>query len=598
MRAWLGIGFGLAASALAQAPGKLLQIERDVVLRGGNSHCVAWSRDGRWIASGGRCGEVLVVDAVTGRVVHELEASHDGIRRLAFSPDGTTLAVAGGDFSVWIVACGTQLARFDSTVPAVAWSADGRRLAFVDGTGLATVLDATSLSVVGKRVPASGGRCDCLALSPDGESLAVGGSGGWTSVFDMANLAAVTARDRDVWIRQIAWLDGDRLVRVSNEGDVLGCNEQAIRPLAVPQGMDAAGAHVLLWNSSQVIGLDAGGERRFAIDGGGAAAVRADGSWVRAAGDELCFYRDDAVQRRVTLSHRLAPQNGVLTADGRFGALRDAFGRVRLFDVATGDVVPTPADWRGLLIPYDAGPELVLWRESGPGPGAAPGRLSWWSIDLLRAGRMEPIRELPLAVDPRLPGGWPTLSRDGRFCALGNTLFDLIADGQVHWSADETTLGALLPATGGQSALSLFNPPVAKKRFLPRQKEEILLRLWGPRGQLAEARVEDTPLSGGYSPGGARVLCVSRIGVVFLAADTLEEQLSVAGAWSAAVWIDDERCLVQGRDAPVLELWDERGQPLEKRTLPGFARELAVDRAGRRVLAVLRDRAVVLRIGE
>ncbi len=62
--AWI-VSLLAAAFASAQA-GPRLQVEREIVLRGGSSACVAWSPDGRWIASAGECGEVLVLSRESG----------------------------------------------------------------------------------------------------------------------------------------------------------------------------------------------------------------------------------------------------------------------------------------------------------------------------------------------------------------------------------------------------------------------------------------------------------------------------------------------------------------------------------------------------
>jgi hypothetical protein len=70
----------------------------------------------------------------------------------------------------------------------------------------------------------------------------------------------------------------------------------------------------------------------------------------------------------------------------------------------------------------------------------------------------------------------------------------------------------------------------------------------------------------------------------------------VEGDWRAAVWVDDRRVLLCRYDRPVLELLDTDGNSLATVGLPAFALDLAVDRNGRRAMAVLRDRLVIVRI--
>jgi WD40 repeat protein len=99
---------------------------------------VAFSRDGRRLASGGDRGELKVWDAATGQEVHSLVGHKYEVMAVAFSPDGKRLVSGGGfapragELKVWDATTGQELLDLKGhaqTVRSVAFSPDGKRLA-------------------------------------------------------------------------------------------------------------------------------------------------------------------------------------------------------------------------------------------------------------------------------------------------------------------------------------------------------------------------------------------------------------------------------------------------------------------------------------
>ncbi len=100
----------------------------------GGANSVAWSPDGRFIASGSSDGTVQIWDVTTGATILIYEGHSSSVEAVAWSPDSRHIASAGEDGAVhvWDAATGNLLLIYQghsSRVNAVVWSHRGTRIA-------------------------------------------------------------------------------------------------------------------------------------------------------------------------------------------------------------------------------------------------------------------------------------------------------------------------------------------------------------------------------------------------------------------------------------------------------------------------------------
>lgn len=145
---------------------------------------VAFSPDGTRIASAGGDGDatVKIWNSQTAELLLTLSGHDRGVYNLAFSPDGKIIASAGHDHTLrlWNAHTGKILRMIDGLeihVVGVAFSPDGARIATGDGNGAKVWQVETGQEAL----TLQGQHCatPTVAFSPDGKLLA-GGRWDWT----------------------------------------------------------------------------------------------------------------------------------------------------------------------------------------------------------------------------------------------------------------------------------------------------------------------------------------------------------------------------------------------------------------------------------
>jgi WD40 repeat protein/serine/threonine protein kinase len=143
---------------------------------------VAFSPDGKRIASASGGGGLKVHELADGTEPFSLTGHPPGATCIAFSPDGQRLASGGMDGKVKLhdAATGQELLTIPahaSAISGLAFTPDSQRIVSVGGDNLLKILDALT-GQEALTLSVSGGAASCVALSPDGRYLAAGGSDG------------------------------------------------------------------------------------------------------------------------------------------------------------------------------------------------------------------------------------------------------------------------------------------------------------------------------------------------------------------------------------------------------------------------------------
>jgi WD40 repeat protein/serine/threonine protein kinase/Flp pilus assembly protein TadD len=196
-------------------------------------NCVAWSADGRLLASGSglwdewQPGEVKLWDAATGKELRSLTGHAAAVGGVAFSPDSQRLASANWDSTVrlWDVSTGREvhtLRGHNTSVKCVAFSPDGQCLASGCHNGVVIVWDATGGT---KLRSLSGHQADILsiAFSADGQRLVSGSWDRTVRVWEVGSGRQVLpfpAAHTDIVCGVDFSPDGRRIASVSHEGSV------------------------------------------------------------------------------------------------------------------------------------------------------------------------------------------------------------------------------------------------------------------------------------------------------------------------------------------------------------------------------------------
>jgi WD40 repeat protein/tetratricopeptide (TPR) repeat protein len=427
---------------------------------------MAYSRDGKTLATGYRNGTVRFWDVRSGRARSSIRAHAGAVQGLAFAPGGQALATGSRDGTValWDLATlrvQAVLPRGSGPVRRMELSADGRSLA-ISETYAARVWDVATRRVRFTVRAARGAELPGLAFSPDGSLVATGegypygpGRGGFVRLWDSATgkelRPALEVSQRGAWGLTFA-PDGKTLA--------VGCDDGAVKVWDIATRRVQ---HTFYGNLGRVHTLAYSPDGKTLASGGNDKVARlwdavtadppvplqeATGKWTHATiapdGNTIALLssagtlklRDRATgQERVLRTQSSADFNWALAfaPDSKTLATGSYDSTVKLWDVATGRNRKTLRGQAGRVYRVAFTPDGKTLASCS----TKPSEIRLW----------DPVTGKPkFRLEPQAGWGVTCLA----FGPDGNTLFTGSSWGTIHlWDLSTRSVRVTLKATGG-----------------------------------------------------------------------------------------------------------------------------------------------------
>jgi WD40 repeat protein len=490
---------------------------------GGAVNRVAYSPDGRLLATAGADGTARVWEASTGTALAVLHGHTGTVWIAAFSPDGRLLVTAGADgiARVWEASTGTALAELRGHTHAVwiaAFSPDGRLLATAGADGTARVWEAstgTALAVLHGHT----GVVNSVAFSPGGERLVTAADDRTARVWDSLTGSSMTdLRGHSAWVRSAAFSrDGRWVVTASWDGTARVWEAATGVPVTILRG------HV--------------GPARspiFSPDGQRVATAGEDGTariWEAGIGAPTIILR----------GHTAAVNGAAFSSpDGRRVVTASSDGTARVWETATGEPVAVLTGHAGRVWAAAFSPDGRLVVTAGGDQTARVWEADTGRVLAILDGHTGAVNDVTFSPDGRrvVTASWDKTAR--------------------VWEAATGDPVAVLLGHEDRISDAAFSPD---GRLVVTASWDRTARVWdaGTGGLIATVEHDDAVTSAAFSPDGQLVATASTDRLVRLAnismgtRDTLRGHI---GPVNSVAFSPDGRWVATGSADQTARLWD------------------------------------------